>query len=139
LGFEVKLVDHTGIYIAAYNPLTKQLLGISVRSRTRNIGKEELHVNILSYPKGKNDRQKLLDACQAFACEPWVAIYVETLEYADAYLTSLKNYDERYRGKGKAHDIWKMGKSDKEQYEKDPNVKHINIQFHATGWDWRLD
>ena len=135
-GFEVILVDHTGLDVIAYNPSTKERIGITVKSRTRNIGKEETKVNIFSYQKGKNDRQKLLDACKAFACKPWIAVYVETLMSADVYLTSLENYDEKYRGrKGKAIDDWKMRKKAKELYEKDPDVKHIRIEFHPTNWD----
>lgn len=142
-GFEVTIVDHTGIDIIAYNPSTKQRLGITVKARTRSREKEEESVYILYYPKAKDDRQKakddrqkLLDACEAFACEPWIAVYVETTNFADIYLTSLTNYDEKYRGKGKAADSWKMGKKQKEQYVKDPDVKHIRIEFHATNWDW---
>lgn len=136
-GFEVTIVDHTGIDVIAYNPSTKQRLGITIKSRTRNIGKEESPVNIFSYRKAKNDRQKLLDACKAFACEPWIAVYVETLESADVYLTSLKNCDEKYRGReGKAVYDWKMRKRNREQYERDPDAKHIEIQFQARHWDW---
>ena len=98
-GFEVCRVDHTGIDVVAYHPATKSRLGITVKSRTRNVGKEDTHVNMLSYQKGKNDRQKLLDACKAFACNPWSAVYVETLESADLYLTSLAHYDEKYRSR----------------------------------------
>lgn len=136
-GLEVALVDHTGVDIIAYSPSTEQRFGITVKSRTRNIGKEETKVNVFSYQKGKNDRQKLLDACRAFACEPWIAIYVETSDIADVYLTSLKNYDEKYRGReGKAIDDWKMRKKEKEQYEKDPDVKHIRIEFYTSNWCW---
>lgn len=136
-GFEVTLVDHTGIDIIAYNPSIKRRFGITVKSRTRSIGTEETEVNIFSYQKEKNDRQKLLDACEAFACEPWIAVYVETLESADVYLTSLKNYDEKYRGReGKAVDGWKMRKKHREQYEKDFDVKNIRIEFRAINWDW---
>ena len=121
----------------AYNPLTKQRLGITVKSRTRTLGTEETSVNIFSYRKAKNDRQKLLDACKVFACEPWIAVYVETSESADLYLTSLKNYDDKYRGgEGKAIDTWKMTKKHKARYEEDPDVKHIRIEFHAKNWDW---
>lgn len=135
-GFEVILVDHTGIDIIAYNSSKNQRLGITVKSRTRDIVKEEEPVNVFSYRKGKNDRQKLLDACKAFACEAWIAVYVETLEFADVYLTSLENYDEKYCGKnGRAIDDWKMRKKDKERYEKDPNVNHIRIEFHTANWN----
>jgi len=134
-GFEVTVVDHTGIDVIAYSPSTNQRLGITVKSRTRNVGKEDTQVNIFSCQKGKNDRQKLLDACKAFACEPWIAIYVETANFADVYLTSLENYDHRYRGKeGKAIDDWKMTKRDRERYGKDPNVMHIEIKFSPTNW-----
>jgi len=116
-GFEVTLVDHTGIDIIAYNLSTRQRLGITVKSRTRNIGAEEKSVNIFSYRKGKDDRQKLLDSCRVFACQPWVAVYVETSESADVY--------------------WKMRKRNKELYEKDPGVKHIRIEFRTTNWSWK--
>ncbi len=136
-GFEVCLVDHTGLDVIAYHPATKKRLGISVKSRTRTVGKESTHVNILSYQKGKNDRQKLLDACTAFSCEPYLVVYVETLESADLYLTSLANYDRKYRSKkGRALDDWKMGRKYTEQYDRDPEVKHVRMSFCTTNWEW---
>jgi hypothetical protein len=69
-GFEVSLVDHTGLDVVAYNPKTERRLGITIKSRTRNIGTETIQVNLLSYREGKNDREKLLNACKAFGCEP---------------------------------------------------------------------
>ena len=132
--FEVVSVDHTGIDIIASNPTAKQRLGITVKSRTRKKGKEEDSVNIFRQ-KQKNDRKKLEDACEAFACNPWIAVYVETRDSADVYLTSLKNYNAKYRGKkGKAVEVWKMGKKDRDKYDKDPEVKHIRIKFCATNW-----
>lgn len=131
-GFEVALVDHTGIDILAFNPITKKRLGITVKSRTRSIGTEEDSVNIFK----NNDRKKLLDACKAFACEPWIAVYVETLEYADVYITSLENYDTRYQGKGARINDWKMGKKYKKLYDNDSDVKHIKIEFKALNWKW---
>jgi len=134
-GFEVMVVDHTGIDIIAYNPSTSQRLGITVKSRTRNIGKEVAPVYVF-YSK-KEDRQKLLDACKAFACEPWIAIYVETTNFADVYLTSLDNYDSKYRGQeGRAIDSWKMSEKDKQRYIEDAEVKHVRIKFLAESWSW---
>ena len=136
-GFEVTLVDHTGLDVIAYNPSTHQRLGITVKSRTRNIGKEKTKVNIFNYQNGKTPRQKLLRACEAFACEPWIAVYVETAKFADVYLTSLENYDAKYRGReGRTIDDWKMRKKHLELYRTDPDVKHIRIEFHATNWNW---
>ena len=133
---EVTVVDHTGIDIIAYNPSTRRRLGITVKSRTRKIGTEDSSVNVFSYQRENNDRQKVLTACEAFACEPWLAIYVEATDQADIYLTSLSNYDANYRREGKAIDDWKMGPKHQQTYASDPLVKHIKINFYGTNWSW---
>lgn len=136
-GFEVTLVDHTGIDVLAYNPQTNERLGISVKSRTRVQGTETTSVSIFSYQKGKNDRQKALDACRAFAAEPWIAIYVESSESGDLYLLSLDHYDQTYRGEKKhALDTWKMGQKYKERYQVDPKVWRIRMDFSGSSWSW---
>ena len=136
-GFEVSLVDHTGLDVIAYDPKTKHRLGITVKSRTRNIGKETTHVNVFSYRRGKNDRRKLNDACKAFNAEPWIAVYVETSEFADLYLTSLEHYDDVYRVReGLAIDTWKMSSKHKAKYDNDKDVKHIKAEFEQDHWDW---
>src|SRR5258708_37212280 len=76
-GFEVTFVDHTGLDVIAYHRSTGRRLGITVKSRTRGAGRESASVNIFFNRKGPGDRAKLLEACTAFACEPWVAVYVE--------------------------------------------------------------
>ena len=133
-GFEVTVVDHTGIDIVAYNPKTEERLGITVKSRTRNVGTERTSVSIFYSGKVKRDREKVREACKAFACEPWIGIYVETANSADVYLTSLKNYDSKYRKKGGTLDDWKMNEKHRESYASDPNVKHIHIAFNARHW-----
>ena len=137
-GFEVVVVDHTGIDIIAYNSSTGQRLGITVKSRTRNVGKEETAVNL--FRNKKEDRLKLLDACKAFACEPWIAVYVETATFADVYLTSLENYDTRYRSKEeRTVDNWKMRDKDKQSYAEDSKIKHIRIEFLIDDWSWQQE
>jgi hypothetical protein len=139
-GFEVTTVDHTGLDIIAYHPPTKRRLGITVKSRTRDAGKETTSVNIFSYQKDHNDRAKLLDACEAFACEPWLAVYVETPQSADLYMTSLEHYDQTYRpSMPRTIDTWRMGKKDTPAYEADPNVQHLRVAFSATNWTWHAD
>jgi hypothetical protein len=134
--FEVIIVDHTGVDIIAYNPSTNERLGITVKSRTRSTRKGERDsVNV--FLNKKDDRHKLAAACQAFECKPWIAIYVETQDFADVYLTSLENYDMKYRGSGeRAVDNWKMGEKDKQHYAEDSKVKHIRIKFLADSWSW---
>jgi len=136
-GFEVTIVDHTGIDVLAYNSRTRKRLGISVKSRTRVKGTETTSVNIFSYRKDKNDRQKVLDACKAFAAEPWIAIYVESSNFADLFLLSLEHYDHEYRARQKrAIDTWKMGQKYRERYEADSQVRHIQMDFSGSLWQW---
>ncbi len=136
-GFEVIIVDHTGIDIIAYNPNTGKRLGISVKSRTRKSENNTSPVNLFSYQGDKNDRKKFLDACQAFACEPWIAIYVERPESADLFLLSLQHYDNKYRGpKQRKIDDWKMSPKYIKLYKSDPEIRHIEIKFSTTMWDW---
>lgn len=136
-GFEVSLVDHVGIDIVAYNPNANKRIGITVKSRTRNEGKENDSVNILSNREKYNDREKIKKACDVFTCKPWIAVYVETLSYADVYLTSLKNYDKKYRGnKNRAVDVWSMHHEIIDKYDEDTEVIHLRIKFAANNWNF---
>ena len=65
-GFECALVDHTGIDIIARNPHTQEVMGISVKSRSRNEGTENDSISI------PNDNfAKAEAACAAFGCVPY--------------------------------------------------------------------
>jgi len=136
-GFEVVIVDHTGVDIIAYNKKSGERLGITVKSRTRTKGKEKNSVNIFYYQKKKDDRKKLMDACSVFGCKPWIAVYVETTSDAEIYFTSLDHYLNKYQGGNKkAIDDWKMTNKHREEYEKDSEVKHIKIEFDQKNWKW---
>lgn len=131
-GFEVVIVDHTEIDIIAYNQQTEERLGITVKSRTRTSGTEDDAVNI--FKSGNDDRQKLMNACKSFACEPWIGIYVEASDYASIYLTSLENYDLKYDNKERKIAVWKMKEKDLVAYEEDPHTKYLKIEFKFSNW-----
>ncbi len=133
-GFEVSIVDHTGLDIIAYYPSTGERLGITVKARTRNPGTETRDVTIFK----KGDRKKLSDACQAFGCTPWIAVYVETEDSGDIYLASLQNYDDRYRGRQVLTGSWKMDDKLRSRYQMDPHVRHVGIKFTPENW-WSTD
>jgi hypothetical protein len=130
-GFEVTIVDHTGIDVVAYNPKLKQRLGISVRSRARLPGKETDSVYILR--KSADDRKKVTTACRAFACEPWVAVYVESTTEADLFLASSVNYDHEYRVRG-VIDRWFLSPKAMRKYAADSNVMHLHFSFRDENW-----
>ena len=131
-GFEVFVVDHTGMDIIASRRHSKHRLGITVKSRTRASGMEFESVNLFKTAKG--DRQKLQEACETFGCEPWIAIYVECVEAADLFLTSLSNYDKKYGTKRRVIDDWKMTEKQKREYRLDTEVQHIEIRFNPENW-----
>lgn len=134
-GFEVAIVDHTGLDLVAYNPTTGRRLGITVKSRTRDVGKETESVNVFFNRKKPSDRDKVLAACKAFGCDPWVAVYVETASAADLYLMSLEHFDRAYcPNKSCVIDSWKMGEKQKRDYETDKDVQHICVEFRARNW-----
>jgi Holliday junction resolvase-like predicted endonuclease len=135
-GFEVTIVDHTGIDLIAYR-FGEDRLGVTVKSRTRLPGTESSGVYIF---RNQRDRDKLESACTAFACKPWIAIYVESEKAADLYLTSLTNYDGKYRAgqKGKIEklvtDGWRMTGDEMEKYSADTQVRHLRIEFTGQNW-----
>jgi hypothetical protein len=131
-GLEVSRVDHTGIDVIAYDPRSKRRLGITVKSRTRSAGSETGSVSLFRNPK-ERDRAKLAAACEAFECEPWIAIYVETADAADLFLTSLDNFDEKYCTEGSKNEGWGMSKSLRQQYVEDPRVAVVHVDFTVSG------
>ena len=131
-GFEVAIVDHTGIDIVAYNPANKQRLGISVKARTRFPGTETSDVRLFAEV---SDRKKLLDACAAFGCDPWLAVYVEATDGGDLYLTSLEVFDSIYTAlAGRPCRAWRMTSRYTNAYSENANVCHVKISFDACNW-----
>jgi len=130
-GFEVCIVDHTGIDILAYHQRSKRRLGISVKSRTRTVGTEAQSVFLF---RKSEDRDKLLAACKAFACKPWLAIYVETDKAGDLFLTSLKNFDRKAYRLGKNTEAWGMADRQLNAYAADAEIKRVHIDFAVYNW-----
>ncbi len=129
-GFEVSIVDHTGIDLVAYDPRDKKRLGITVKSRTRLPGTETTIVNVFR----RDERAKLTDACEAFACEPWIGIYVETRQAADLYLSSLKHYEAAYGSAATVIAGFQMTDKLRQKYSSDLQVKHVHIEFSSQNW-----
>src|SRR5207249_9046198 len=101
---------------------------------TRVKGSESTSVTIFRTP---HDRGKLLEACKAFGCELWIAVYVETDLSACLYLTSLENYDLKYRvADSDRQESWKMGNRLAEKYKNDPDIRRVSVTFESSTWAW---
>jgi len=127
-GFECAYIDHTGIDIIARNPHTDEVMGISVKSRSRNEGTEGTYLSI------PNDNIEKIDvACKAFGCVPYFAIMVD--EESKIYIFILKkDYLERIFPPGQTSIGWKMSKNYLEKYKTDRNIKIIEINYDVLNW-----
>lgn len=127
-GFECAFVDHTGIDIIARNPHTRELMGISVKSRTRSEGSEEAYVSI---PNGSFTKAEA--ACEAFGCIPYFAIVVDAGNTIRGVILPM-TYLLKLFPKGKTASGWKMTKPYLERYARDPEIKSFMFTTDTTKW-----
>jgi Holliday junction resolvase-like predicted endonuclease len=90
-GFECASVDHTGIDIIARNPHTQEIMGVSVKSRTRTEGAEEEYVSIPNENFAKAEA-----ACKAFGCLPYFAIVVDAGDTVRGFLLPMSHLLELF-------------------------------------------
>lgn len=127
-GFECALVDHTGIDIIANNPKTNEVMGISVKSRSRNTGTEKEHLSITNdnFPKAEN-------ACKAFGCTPYFAIVVDVGNKIYAFITSMSHLLEIHPMRQKTSG-WKMTDKWIQKYRDDPDIKMFEFEYDTSTW-----
>lgn len=127
-GFECAPVDHTGIDIIARNPHTNEIMGISVKSRSRTQGAEEEYVSI------RNDNfDKAQKACQAFGCVPYFAVVVDAGDTIRAFIVSMKQLLNLFP-KGKMASGWKMSSRYLQQYAHDHSIMTFEFKTKTTRW-----
>ena len=126
-GFECAKVDHTGIDLIANNPNTHEIMGISVKSRTRNEGTETDPVNIPA-----NDFTKVEDACKAFGCKPYFAIVVDAKEFIRVFIIKKKDLLELCPMKANCY--WKMAEADLKTYANHEGVMMFELQARHGRW-----
>ena len=127
-GFESASVDHTGIDLIARNPVTKELMGISVKGRSRMTGKESGHMNI------PNDNfEKVDEACKAFGCKPYFAILIDAADTITIFILSKAKLLKLFP-MGKSVAIWKMGDSYLEKYRRDKDIIIIHFNYETLNW-----
>ena len=128
-GFECAPVDHTGIDIIAQNPHTNDVMGISVKNRSRNEGAEEY----VSIPNDNFD--KVAAACEAFGCIPHFAIVVDAGVMIRGFLLPMKRLLALFP-RGKTASEWKMTEAHLRRYAEDPEIQAFEFQTKTTKW-WK--
>jgi Holliday junction resolvase len=126
-GFECARVDHTGLDLIARNPHTEELMGISVKARSRNTGTEETHIKI-----DRSNVPKLKAACTAFGCVPYFAIVVDAAAAIRCFVITL-DYLVELSGKRQELGIG-MRLKDIERYYADEQI--IVFQFESKTLRW---
>jgi hypothetical protein len=87
-GFECVSVDHTGIDIIAKRLDPPELMGISVKCRTRPEGKEKDSIAV-----GKDEPEKVDEACATFECRPYYAIVVDAGSTIKAFIMAKSTFE----------------------------------------------
>jgi len=127
-GFECANVDHTGIDIIAKNPHTGEVMGVSVKSRSRNVGTEGTNVSITS-----DNFDKARAACDAFGCLPYFAVVVDAADTISCFITSMEHLLEIHPV-GKSASSWAMSKPWLERYREDPSIMRFEFTSKTTRW-----
>jgi hypothetical protein len=126
--FECARIDHTGIDLLARNRRTQELMGVSVKSRSRYRGTENDSVSMVTA-----DFNKVEAACIAFGCLPYYAIVVDGGSWIRFFLTSLGHLKQVAKpGKGKIH--WGMKAEQLAQYRLDTEIKCVELQVASVCW-----
>jgi len=128
-GFECARVDHTGIDLIARNPTTKEVMGISVKSRSRTKKSEKLALVIR-----KSHFDKVAAACKAFDCEPYVAIVVDAGEKIRAFIVDMDHLQE-FSNAPKTFQ-WSMTDKWLDRYYNDERVMIFEFQYSTHNW-WK--
>lgn len=131
-GFECSIVDHTGIDIIARNTETDEVMGISVKSRSRLKGKK--HEQLL-IPGDQFDKADY--ACKAFNCKPYFAIVIDEADIIYVYILEMKHllklHNRNESGVG-----WSMSKEKIKSYEEDKKIIKFTLNHRIENW-WSKD
>ncbi len=127
-GFECAPVDHTGIDIIARNPHTQEVMGVSVKSRSRKEGSEDEYVTI---PNANFDKADA--ACKAFGCKPYFAVVVDGGDIIRAFILPTEHLLSLFP-KGKTASGWKMKDSYLMKYHSDPKIMCFEFMTNTTRW-----
>lgn len=127
-GFECARVDHTGIDLIARNPHNNELMGISVKSRSRNPGTETASINI-----NESDISKAETACESFGCIPYFAIVSDMKDTIVCIILPVSRLRSILSDEKNIHQ-WKMTEQALAGYRSDPEIKMFEFKTETLSW-----
>ena len=123
-GFECARIDHVGIDLLARRLNSAEVLGISVKCRSRNEGRETSGVNLLR----KHD-EKIEKACKAFMSIPYVAIVADQGPILRGFLLPLSHLRKLAPGGS-----WSMSPNKVLSYKRDPLIDSFELESRDGNW-----
>ena len=125
--FECSIIDHTGIDIIAKNPITNELMGISVKCRSRNEGRESSELTL-----GKDESDLVDKACDSFNCIPYFAFVVDVSNTIQIYILRKDKFLKMFPPR--INPSWKMSKKQIENYKNDKDIIKIELNYDIKSW-----
>jgi hypothetical protein len=133
-GFECARVDHTGIDIIAKNRHTTEVMGVSVKGRSRCKGTEKTSLRIPA-----DHFKKVDDACKAFGCVAYYSIVVDLGDETTVFLLSGKTLAEIYPRAALEQGVnWAMDANSVSKYRAHPDIVGMTISHRFDRW-WNQD
>lgn len=127
-GFECAIIDHTGIDIIARKPKSEDVMGISVKGRSKTKKAKGTYIGI-----HRKDFPKVQKACEAFKCKPYFAIVSDESDKIYAYILPMEKLLELYPN-GKKICAWQMSSKKIEKYRKDSEIKNFELVAKTITW-----
>ena len=127
-GFECASVDHTGIDLIARNPHTNEIMGISVKSRSRKAGHESEFVSIK-----RDNFEKAEKACLAFGCVPYFAVVVDAGTSIKGFILPMSHLQKMFPT-GRNTCAWKMTPQWRKKYDEESEIKIFEFETRTKSW-----
>lgn len=127
-GFECARIDHVGMDLIARRPRSDEVMGISVKSRSRNPGTEGTYLSI------PNENYVKLDAaCQTFGCSPYFAIVVDEAGSIDVFIIPGSHF-LKICPPGQKVSSWRMTSKSLAYYATDKEIKRFRFSTETLHW-----
>jgi hypothetical protein len=137
-GFECARIDHTGMDLIARNRHTDELMGISVKSRSRKARRSHAAMNIPSdnFKKLSDACEAFIsDACEAFKCVPYYSFIIDREDRISVYIMSQETLFELYpKAKSGLMVAWSMNDAAIERYCNNSNIYRWELTHRVESW-----
>lgn len=129
-GFECARVDHTGIDLIARNPNTNEIMGVSVKSRSRtpHTADDSITIPADSFTKARK-------ASDAFGCAPYFAIVVDAKETIRVFLMSMAHLLDVCPVRQRAA-YWKVSRQYLNKHLADDQIMVFQFEAKTVRW-WK--